>query len=311
MARTRSSLSTIDGRLAPRSAVGRAAAGGASSGGASSVGAPTAGLPGRTRRRARARERSAFVPPCGLPSPTMTRSVTWGGGAEGGGAAPRLAVAGAPSSAASAPSSHFSPTAAASASASASCSSACASATSAATARHSAASLRSSSRSPASRVYRRASICSSSSLSCTSSCPSPWRASCLGSRCVRAIATFSSVVYPVSSTVSILSSSGRAMLSTSFAVATKSTRERLNGVLRKWSRKAPFCSGSRTSSSADDGSPCSERVPSLSTSSSMITGSLVPHLRTACITSPGSAPTYVRRWPRISASECTPPSEMR
>ena len=42
-----------------------------------------------------------------------------------------------------------------------------------------------------------------------------------------------------------------------------------------------------------------------------LTGLLVPARRSACAISPGSAPTYVRRCPRMSAASETPPSEMR
>ena len=50
------------------------------------------------------------------------------------------------------------------------------------------------------------------------------------------------------------------------------------------------------------------RGPRVRTSSSMITQLLLPHFLMACKMSPGIAPTYVRRWPRTSASVCTPPS---
>ena len=52
-------------------------------------------------------------------------------------------------------------------------------------------------------------------------------------------------------------------------------------------------------------------APSLSISSSISTGLRVPALRSAWMMLPGSAPTYVRRWPRISASSCTPPRLVR
>jgi len=113
------------------------------------------------------------------------------------------------------------------------------------------------------------------------------------------------------SMTSMRSRSGRGMGCSSLAVAMKSTPLRLKGRLRKWSRKAWFCSGSSTSSSAELGSPLSELRPSLSISSSMITQLFVRHFLSACRMSPGIAPTYVRRWPRTSASVCTPPSETR
>ena len=43
----------------------------------------------------------------------------------------------------------------------------------------------------------------------------------------------------------------------------------------------------------------------------MNTGLLVPTRRMPWMIRPGSAPMYVRRWPRISASSRTPPSETR
>ena len=74
--------------------------------------------------------------------------------------------------------------------------------------------------------------------------------------------------------------------------------------------KALFCSGSSVSSSALAGSPLKSALI-LSTSSSTNTGLLAPAFFKPATMRPGSAPTYVRRWPRISASSCTPPSEMR
>src|SRR5262249_45131989 len=43
----------------------------------------------------------------------------------------------------------------------------------------------------------------------------------------------------------------------------------------------------------------------------MMTGFIVPASRSAGASRPGSAPMWVRRWPRISASSRTPPSDMR
>src|SRR3989454_983715 len=48
-------------------------------------------------------------------------------------------------------------------------------------------------------------------------------------------------------------------------------------------------------------------MPSLSISSSMKTGFRVPARRSPWMIWPGSAPMYVRRWPRISASSRMPP----
>ena len=71
-----------------------------------------------------------------------------------------------------------------------------------------------------------------------------------------------------------------------------------------------FCSGSSTSSSAAAGSP-RKSVDILSISSSRNTGLFVPAFFSDWMSLPGSAPMYVRRWPRISASSRTPPSERR
>ncbi len=49
----------------------------------------------------------------------------------------------------------------------------------------------------------------------------------------------------------------------------------------------------------------------MSTSSSSTTGFIEPASLMARTMRPGSAPTYVRRWPRISASSRTPPSATR
>ena len=74
--------------------------------------------------------------------------------------------------------------------------------------------------------------------------------------------------------------------------------------------KAWFCSGSSTSSSAAAGSP-RKSVDILSISSSRNTGLFVPAFFRVWMILPGSAPMYVRRWPRISASSRTPPSDRR
>ena len=71
-----------------------------------------------------------------------------------------------------------------------------------------------------------------------------------------------------------------------------------------------FCSGSSTSSSAAAGSP-RKSVDILSTSSSRNTGLFEPAFFSDWMILPGSAPMYVRRWPRISASSRTPPSDSR
>src|SRR4029077_12169963 len=66
----------------------------------------------------------------------------------------------------------------------------------------------------------------------------------------------------------------------------------------------------KTSSSAAAGSP-RKSVDILSTSSRRNTGLFVPTFFRLWISLPGIAPMYVRRWPRISASSRTPPSERR
>ncbi len=71
-----------------------------------------------------------------------------------------------------------------------------------------------------------------------------------------------------------------------------------------------FCSGSSTSRSAADGSP-RKSAPTLSISSSMKIGFRVPACFIPWMMRPGSAPTYVRRCPRISASSRIPPREIR
>src|SRR5919202_1731383 len=106
------------------------------------------------------------------------------------------------------------------------------------------------------------------------------------------------------------SRSGPGIVSATLAVAMKTTCDRSSSTSRQWSRNEWFCAGSRTSSSAALGSP-RQSAPTLSTSSSMITGFIVPASRRARTRRPGSAPMYVRRWPRTSASSRTPPSDMR
>mmetsp|Transcript_47263 Transcript_47263/g.120581 ORF Transcript_47263/g.120581 Transcript_47263/m.120581 type:complete len:207 (-) Transcript_47263:1086-1706(-) len=106
------------------------------------------------------------------------------------------------------------------------------------------------------------------------------------------------------------SRSGPGMAPSSLAVATKTTLERSKGSPRYVSVYVWFCEGSSTSSSADMGSPRAS-LPTLSTSSSSITGSRHPARLRPWITRPGIAPMYVRRCPRISASSRTPPSARR
>ena len=52
-------------------------------------------------------------------------------------------------------------------------------------------------------------------------------------------------------------------------------------------------------------------MPILSTSSSMNTGLFEPAVLMLWMIRPGSAPMYVRRWPRISASSWMPPRLIR
>src|SRR3954453_19202085 len=61
---------------------------------------------------------------------------------------------------------------------------------------------------------------------------------------------------------------------------------------------------------ADAGSP-RKSAPILSISSIISSGLFEPASRMARMIVPGIAPMYVRRWPRISDSSRTPPTEMR
>ena len=90
--------------------------------------------------------------------------------------------------------------------------------------------------------------------------------------------------------ISIRSMSGFGMVFSELAVAMNRQSERSYGSSTKWSRKYRFCSGSSTSRSADDGSPCASRV-SLSTSSSRMSGFLTPTCVSAVMMRPGMAPT--------------------
>ncbi len=72
----------------------------------------------------------------------------------------------------------------------------------------------------------------------------------------------------------------------------------------------PFCSGSRTSNKADEGSP-RKSWPILSISSSKKSGLDFFAFFIDWIIFPGIDPIYVRRCPRISASSRTPPNEIR
>ena len=100
------------------------------------------------------------------------------------------------------------------------------------------------------------------------------------------------------------------MVSVVLAVVMKSTSDRSKGSSRKLSRKVLFCSPSNTSSSAEEGSPWISEA-SLSISSNSSKGLLLPACLMAEMMRPGIAPTYVLRWPRISASSWTPPREIR
>ncbi|MPM88209.1 hypothetical protein SDC9_135310 [bioreactor metagenome] len=108
---------------------------------------------------------------------------------------------------------------------------------------------------------------------------------------------------------SMRSRRGLGIVEAEFAVVMNMTLLRSKGTSRKLSAKCQFCSGSSTSSSADDGSP-RKSEPNLSISSIKINGLFAPHCFIFWMMRPGSAPTYVRLWPRISASSCIPPSDM-
>src|SRR5918999_1746055 len=110
--------------------------------------------------------------------------------------------------------------------------------------------------------------------------------------------------------ISIRSRSAGGTVSSWLAVQMKNTLDRSNGRSREWSRKLEFCSGSSTSSIALAGSP-RKSAPILSISSIISTGLFAPASRSARMIVPGIAPMYVRRWPRISDSSRTPPTEMR
>ena len=88
---------------------------------------------------------------------------------------------------------------------------------------------------------------------------------------------------------SMRSSSGEGIVSVVLAVVMNKTFDRSNGNSIKWSRNAKFCSASKTSSSAAEGSPL-KSSKSLSTSSKSISGFLVPASVRAFIILPGIAP---------------------
>ncbi len=110
-----------------------------------------------------------------------------------------------------------------------------------------------------------------------------------GTRWRRAISIFSSSRYPGTSTTSIRSSNGRGMVSRVLAVAMKRALERSKSTSTKLSWNLWFCSGSRTSSNADDGSPLMS-LESLSISSSSRSGLALPARLMASIMRPGIAP---------------------
>ena len=93
-------------------------------------------------------------------------------------------------------------------------------------------SSRSSWRTPASRVYSDTTVSSASSAIETSSSRSPARSRCRGHRYPRAMADFSSVVYPSKRITSMRSSSGPGIDSTTLAVAMKKTCERSSSTSR-------------------------------------------------------------------------------
>ena len=73
------------------------------------------------------------------------------------------------------------------------------------------------------------------------------------------------------------------------AVCGEPVGDKSKALVLKWSLKLLFCSASRTSSSADEGSPCASLV-SLSISSSKISGFLTPACLIAFIILPGIEP---------------------
>ena len=108
---------------------------------------------------------------------------------------------------------------------------------------------------------------------------------------------------------SILSSRGLGIVDILFAVVINITLLKSKATSRKLSVNPKFCSGSRTSSRAEEGSPL-KSLPILSISSMSITGLLVPACFIFCIILPGRAPTYVRLCPLISASSRSPPRDI-
>ena len=99
--------------------------------------------------------------------------------------------------------------------------------------RHTLAISRSRFRTPASRVYPRASRRRASGVNSTSITGSrPCSRACLGTRCRCAMATFSSSVYPASGMISMRSRSAAGTVSITFAVVMKSTRDRSNATSR-------------------------------------------------------------------------------
>ena len=81
-------------------------------------------------------------------------------------------------------------------------------------------------------MYRRTIWRRASGSTLTSSGARPWAASCFGIKYWRAIAIFSSSVYPESVSTSIRSRSGPGMVSRVLAVAMNSTCERSNATPR-------------------------------------------------------------------------------
>ena len=95
----------------------------------------------------------------------------------------------------------------------------------------------------------------------------------------------------------------------SLAVAINKTFDKSYSISTKLSWKVSFCSGSKTSSKADEGSPWPD-LPILSISSKTKTGFEVPAFFRLFISFPGMAPMYVFLCPLISASSCKPPRDI-
>ena len=109
--------------------------------------------------------------------------------------------------------------------------------------------------------------------------------------------------------ISILSLNAGWIVDKSFAVAINNTLDKSYSISTKLSWKVSFCSGSRTSKSAEEGSPCPD-LPTLSISSKTNTGLEEPTFFRLLINFPGIAPIYVFLCPLISDSSWSPPKDI-